>query len=449
MGRMRILSGPTRVQYRYLWLLIVLLWPAVTFGQLFNVTPSLSVGERYDDNIFQDKRNTEDDYVTAVTPGIRLFYKPSEEMQLEFDYRPTFEFFAQNADENEITQRLLFRLAAPLSRIFSVTMRDTFRITEESTERLVEIEDELEAGTRTESRRRRERTIRNIADAAGRIQLAPRITLGLSFNSLFEDVEDVDEDDEFRYGGGASVGYLTSIARGHRVTVGYNRTAFTFSPNSPASPDSEDFLVQAISAQYRHNFTSTLVGNASFGYAVTESDDSDLDGNAGIVGGVGLTKTLNTGAASFRYDRRFTSGGGEGDLVTDDRFVVTLSTDISPKVTAGLGVNVSLVDFEKDNNDDRTFYVVRPNLVYRMLRFWILSTDYRFAFTDFDASTRADRTNHRLGFTSRFLLRQGLSLALTYRYSERAFDGASSDDDEFTRNQISLTITYRPTFRFM
>src|SRR5262245_50250298 len=43
------------------------------------LVPFLAVSERYDDNIFQDSSNKESDFITAVTPGIRLHYLPQPE----------------------------------------------------------------------------------------------------------------------------------------------------------------------------------------------------------------------------------------------------------------------------------------------------------------------------------------------------------------------------------
>src|SRR5215470_1811825 len=43
-------------------------------AQRFTLTPLLSLGERYDDNIFQTFRNRTDDAVTLVSPGICANY---------------------------------------------------------------------------------------------------------------------------------------------------------------------------------------------------------------------------------------------------------------------------------------------------------------------------------------------------------------------------------------
>lgn len=451
-----------------LWLIIFLMWPSVTLGQKLILTPSLSVGARYDDNVFQDEGNTQDDFITVFTPQISLVYRPSATTRLNFRYSPSFEFFTQNSAQDQVIQRLSLNLSSQLSRRLLLRLSEVLTITEEPRDRdrnrattpedlaedvpAPEDDDALRDGLRDDSREIRDRTIRNRGNFSLGVQLAPRTSLGLFFGSLFEDVEDPDEVDEFRYNVGANVGYLTSIARGNRVSLTYNVAFFTFNRNAPVAPtdpnppNDADFRVQTVSVGYLHNFSRTLTANAAFGYSFTNSDNDNLDGNSGLVGRIAITKSLSTGAASIGYTRQITSGRGQGDQVQADNVFVTFATRLSPKVTARLNGNVSLFNFEGDNAQDRLFFTLRPSLTYDVLRFWRLTTAYSYEFTNFDESNMADRTNHRLTFTSLFILRQGLSIGLTYGYRARRFDGETTTD-EFDRNEFLLTLAYSPTLR--
>jgi hypothetical protein len=271
----------------------------------------------------------------------------------------------------------------------------------------------------------------------------------LTFESLYEYVEDPDEVDEFRYGVGAALGYLTNVARGNKISAGYDIAFFTFHPNSPTSaPEAADFRVQTPHVDYLHNFNPTLAARVTVGYSFTDSDDPDLDGNTGFTGGIDFTKTLRTGTASLRYTRDFTSGRGEGDQVLADNFFATFASRISPKVTARFVGGVSWLNFKDNNDDDRFYYSASPGLIYEAVRFWRLSLAYTFEFTDYDVSDRADRTNHRLAFISQFILRQGLSLDLTYEFRARRFGSGRPEDEEFDRNQVMLSVTYAPPLRF-
>jgi hypothetical protein len=428
---------------------VLLFSAAESFGQILTLTPSLSLSERYDDNIFQDSTGEETDYITIVSPGIQLQYQPSSETRLDLNYYANFEFFARNTEQNQISQRGTLRFNSPISRLFSIAVNDTLFITEDPVERVIEI-DEV-TGLRPTSQESREQTIRNRAIATLDVLLTARSTLSLLFNSLIEDVEDPDEVDEFRYTVGVELGYLTHVRRNSRLRLFYDVTFHTFSENAPVAPGTEesDFQVHTINVGYRHDFSPTLSGDVAAGYAFTASEDSELDGDTGFVANLGLTKALRTGEIAFRYRRTFTSGHGEAGVVLADVFTVAASSGLTPKITASLSSNLSFFNFQQREEDDRTFLTIRPNLIYQMLRFWGLSLAYDFSLTDYDLSDRADRIEHRLSFASQFTVRESLFLTLAYRYRSRHFgDGTMVDDDEFHRNEVMLTLTYAPTFLF-
>jgi hypothetical protein len=468
MGRKRTVRHAIvrSVRLYHLLLVFLLISPAVSLGQRLVVTPSLAVGERYDDNIFQEN-DKEDDFVTVITPGINLLYRPSVNTSLDFTYRPSLEFFKDHSDENQVSHYLLFKTQGPVSRRLTMNLYNRLVITDEPADRdrnrplspsdlssglgqppTVNVDDLPEGGTRDTSRESRDHTIRNFANAELGILLASRTVLDLRFGSLYENVEDPDEVDEFRYNAGAGLGYITSVVRKNKLSVGYDVAFFTFHPNSPTAPDTSDFRVQTPHIDYLHNFNPTLAAELSFGYSLTDSDDPALDDNTGFTGSIDLTKTLRTGAASLRYVREFTSGRGDGDQVLADRVLAIFSSRISPKVTARFVGGLSWLNFKVDDNDDRLYYSASPSLIYEAVRFWRLSLAYTYEYTDYDASNRADRTNHRVAFISQFIFRQGLSLDLTYEFRTRRFGSGQPDDEEFDRNMVMLSITYAPALRF-
>ena len=68
-------------------------------SQRLTLTPSLSLGERYDDNIFETQTDKQHDFITVLSPGIRVQYLPTAPTlgtQFDFDYRANIEFFADH-----------------------------------------------------------------------------------------------------------------------------------------------------------------------------------------------------------------------------------------------------------------------------------------------------------------------------------------------------------------
>src|SRR5688500_11612358 len=96
-------------------LLVSVLGPALAWGQVLTLTPSLTVEETYDDNIFQEADDEVDDFITTISPAIQLQYQPRTETDLTFEYQPSFQFFAQNADQNYVSHLLKLDFESPLS----------------------------------------------------------------------------------------------------------------------------------------------------------------------------------------------------------------------------------------------------------------------------------------------------------------------------------------------
>lgn len=418
--------------------------------------PFLTVSERYDDNIFLSSSNREHDFVTTISPGARLHYVPRADTRLDFDYRADFEIFADNSDQNQVAHRANLQFAGQLTRLIALKARNRFVLSEDPGDRgLGSTQPQAgdsgpqdvtpPGGGNVRSEQTRERVLRNNANVALEVQVTPRIDLTPSFSSLIHDVNNPDEVDNLNYSIGAEIGYLTDITRRNRAFIGYDADFFTFRENGRPRPDVNDFVVHTTNIGYRHAFSPTLTGEASIGYAVSVSEAANVDDDSAVIGTVGIAKALRDGEISFRYQRRFTAGGGEGGRALGDLFALAISTNISPKIVLALSSNLSLVDFQEAAGNDRVFWIIRPSLAYQVLRFWNVSVAYDYARTDTD-SAGDDRSDHRLTLASQLAIRDRFILSLAYRYSSRSFDdtmlGSNTRDDDFDRHQVALSLTY-------
>src|SRR5437867_3295901 len=103
-------------------------------SQRLTLTPSLSLGERYDDNIFETRTGKQHDFITVLSPGIRAQYLPTAPTlgtQFDLDYRAAFEFFADHSGENNVAHYLSLMLNAPLAPSLQVRLRELLLVTEE------------------------------------------------------------------------------------------------------------------------------------------------------------------------------------------------------------------------------------------------------------------------------------------------------------------------------
>src|SRR5215813_4221200 len=150
--------------------------------QRLTLTPSRSLGERYDDNIFVTQTNKQHDFITVLSPGIRVQYLPTAptlETQLDFDYHAAINFYADHSSQNNVGHRLSLTLASPLAPSLQVNMRELLLITTNPLAR-----NELlgnPTGFRPASQQTSERTLRSEAEGTADIRLRGRTAVGLVF----------------------------------------------------------------------------------------------------------------------------------------------------------------------------------------------------------------------------------------------------------------------------
>jgi len=114
-------------------IVLILLLAPFFFVSLISVSraelsliPTISLREEYNDNIFLAPYNEEDDFLTTISPAIALTYAAAG-MDLSLDYRLDFDFYAYNADRNEIRQLGRFEsTVSPYRDIFFIKVSDVF-----------------------------------------------------------------------------------------------------------------------------------------------------------------------------------------------------------------------------------------------------------------------------------------------------------------------------------
>jgi len=422
-------------------------------SQRLTLTPFLSLGERYDDNIFLTPSPRASDFITIPGAGIRLRYVPSRETSGDFDYRVGGEIFARHSDQDTVSHQGELRFASQLNPYLSLNVSDTFISTTEPQQKFVSINEAT--GLRNISQQSRTRTTSNIA--AGTVEVRPteRVVVDLLFGYSLQNVNVSQELSETQYSIGAEVGYLTDIARRSRAYISYRATFFTFGENGTTALNerSANFQVHTVLAGWRHTFSPTLSGDAALGYAITQSGDPAADNLGSIVGRLNVTQQLRDGQVSFGYNRNFTSGGGVGGVVREDALIATFFWKATPKVTTLFASKYALFDFLGEpvvgNAEARSFLSLRPGLAYQILPLVNLAFYYTYESTDFNRPN-PKVSDQKFTLISQLALRESVFLSLMYDYSVRHLHGPAftSGLQDFSHNQVLLLLTYAPTLRF-
>ena len=279
------------------------------------------------------------------------------------------------------------------------------------------------------------------------------------FGNLIDNVDTPEELDEFRYTVGTDLGYTFNVARNSRVFAAYQVTFESFRANGTVPPGDSDaaFQVHAIGTGVRHELTPTLAVDAGLGYSFTQSDAPQKDGHDGVIGNIKLTKTFHSGQASLGYLRRFSADGSTGDVVIVDTVNAMASINLTGKLTATLESNVSWFNFQSvtistptSDNVNQRFLSIRSSLTYQILPPWAVSVGYSYEYTDYTEGTLANLSDNRLFLSTQYALRDWLMLGLSYGYSSRGVHGnvTVSGVNEYTDNQVMLTVTAMPNLRF-
>ena len=77
------------------------------------LTPSLSVSEVYNDNLFFSETDLERDFATYISPRMTLVYQ-SKNITLSSSYRGTLQLYSRRSDANQYAQAVAFDLGLPL-----------------------------------------------------------------------------------------------------------------------------------------------------------------------------------------------------------------------------------------------------------------------------------------------------------------------------------------------
>src|SRR5262245_8115715 len=206
-------------------------------SQRLTITPSLSLGERYDDNIFETQTNKQHDFITVLSPGIRVQYlspAPTLGTQFDLDYHADIEFYADHSSQNNVGHRQSLTLDSPLAPSLQVSIRQLLLITTNPLLRNEQLGNPT--GFRPASQQTSERTLLNEAEGRADIRLGGRTSLDVLFGNLIDNVDIPSELDEFRYTVGTDLGYTFDVVRNSRVFVGYKVTFESFRANGTVAP---------------------------------------------------------------------------------------------------------------------------------------------------------------------------------------------------------------------
>jgi hypothetical protein len=433
---MSIKSG---VAMHKLWLvsgsvfLILLLFQAQTsFAQYrIELTPSVSVGELFDDNIYLDSTNEKSDYITEVSPGLNLNVL-SEHSKLELAYAPTFVWYADEDQNNTVRHLGSVSYGQELSQHWRLDL----------TERYVRSEEPLETTEEIEGVRSNRNTYERIRGSASLGYLfGPENVLTLGYRHSLLENEDVTLDDGMISRPFANVIYWFNVKNGLEMDYEYTDASFS---RDDASIAGDDYSGNATGIRYIHRFTPHTSGSIGYDFTTRDFDGFTEDYNihAGAIGfehafSPDFSISLEGGYFEVRNDR------------SDDEDGITYNASLVKRFERGS------ITIEGSGGWDEAYLESERR---GLTRYWRVGPSFEYRFSEplsgyVGAYYRQDRRDMderewkrwrgNCGLRWEFL--DWLSLSLDYTYNER---DDTVDMDDYAVNKVMLKLTAGKLFRW-
>jgi hypothetical protein len=395
----------------------------------WSLTPRLSVGAEYDDNIFLTETNEEDDFFTTISPGVTLEYEtPTEFIDLDYEFRRSLYSDFSELDFSEHRGRVEAR--KDFGPRFSVGIRDILLLSEDP----IELTGITEFETPSIRVGERNRYTRNIVepDVTFRFGENRSVRVGYRNRILRNDADDVADLDENAIN--ALLSYRFNIRAGAEVFYAhFDRDYDPTVPPEPPRDNTEDvirgrytlYLDPRTSGffqyQYRHidfdretpAFVDYDVHEPALGFSRDLRENVNLSAQAGYAvrdADRGEDEEAFSGVAnlSIRQDRLRLSLYSEGGI--DEDLTSAESLGLNEFWRVGLNGTYQLLErlwadgffyVERERFTDirrrDTYYNARGRLRYQFLRWLFLSVGYQYNERDSNRPNESYEDNRFFG----------------------------------------------------
>lgn len=390
-------------RFRSIFLVVFLLGAsAINASAQLEVHPRFYLEEKYDDNIFLDDSDTQNDWVTTLEPGIGLNYD-TRSVDLSLDYSLRYQFYLDNSDENidafKDVQRADARAVFFEGRPFTLTVSET--ITREALDERDNNADDNDLVNRT--------TVYTLQVAPEyRLEISPSFSLvfGYTYDRI-DYVASVGNDSEAHTGRFSMIKELSSNSI---ITLGYSYTAYQ-------EDDFEDFDQQDYTIGLTQQVGPRLSIAAEVGYSEVEYDNgrdssntiwslaadyqltqalaltASYDQGFSTTATEGLTKS-QTAAMGLSYEKNDLTGTGEVywnqseylDSLREDDAIgtrVAISIPLTAVFSTSFDAGYERATFEDETDEDVDRYAFGASLGYQYRRI-LASLGYRFRLNDSD-----------------------------------------------------------------
>jgi hypothetical protein len=398
----------------------------------FEITPSISVKETYDDNINLTKENKIDDFITVVSPGIALALV-REHTNLQLGYTLGFVRYADQDENNETRQSGNLSFGQDLAERLRFNLTDTYLVSE----------DPLQDPQNVQGlRQTRNKYWTNNAGASVNYVFGAenQVNVGYSYNYIKNDEATLDDSKVqnpyfnltywFDVKNGAElkfdytdakfsrddsslalaapdykayapgIRYIRRFSPNSKAYVGYNYSAYEYAGDFTgviARAVTQDFVVHDGNVGIEHSFSTEYTVAASAGYFIKVNDITDNQDGPTFT--AALTRKFARGS--------ITAGGNGGWSYENLQQGVGLTSGFSQYYGADVNGTYQVLEpvnvyagasyrHDKYTLDESDFFTGNAGLRWTFLRWFALSLDYTYAQRTADRSIGQEYTDNRV-----------------------------------------------------
>lgn len=396
------------------------------------ITPMIVVGENYDDNIDSENRDEESDYITTISPGIKIEID-SHKNGLSLDYAPTWARYHKNKDNNAVRQTGSLSLWRSFGKHLRFDLRESYLRSEES----------IEAERETQRiRRTRDIYERNDIDTNLNYQFGPEDHLTIGYHHGLLENDDPTMEDSTEHGPSGTLSYWFNIRNG--IELGYGFSGYRFDREEGAA-SSDDIDSHEADVSYIHRFGPRTRARVNYGLGVRNFREEPVDYQVHD-GSVGLEKDFSS-RTSLSLELGFYEP--TGDLSEDTGIECAAGIERKIKhgsITLGIrkGWDEDYMDAEK--RDFTEYWSTQARIEYDIFENLHIYAGGSYRNNSYTMEETEDDETYegRCGLVLEFLRR--FSLALGYTRLDRKSD---DPDDEYVDNMIMVTLSASRPFKWV
>lgn len=423
---------------------LLILMVGQSFAAQFNLTPLLTVSEEYNDNIFLDPDNEEDDFITAISPGIMaelLWQTAGASLQ----YTPTYVFYDEFSEFDGWRHSLLGSVYKEITSRTRVELSNAYLRTEEpiSSDPLTVSDDPLEPPSIEDDRLRRGREEYWTNASTARIdhRFGEEDVIFATYRYFLRKGVDDDTDDE----------YISTPSLG--LTYWFTKfwgmdTEFSYAnENRPEGDDLDEWYGRLRGIR---RFTRHFSGYVQYDHTAANYDEREdfklYEPSVGITYDLDEDTRIDVGFGYYIQDLE------NGDEETGA--VVNAAVDKVWRFRRGLmGVTaLSGNDIDSEGTEDLGFHIYyslqgRAEYFFTQNFSGNLFGGYRWDdYPDEEPDERTDKTI-TAGAGLNYQALRWMTLSLNYAFSDLNSD---AEEEEYTENRVIFAVTLSPSqpYRF-